>query len=154
MRLEDIAERLGDQIDAIRSSLDGQEDVAVVDARDAHGGSDALLIATRAGILVTYPWSGRCGQRDGHDRRLGRMGRRSRLDRADGAPSPRAHHPRASQPRCRLDRDHGPADATRAPSCCGASELMAQGDGDQGRRAVDAFHDEVVRRGTPWHYPS
>ncbi len=132
LRLEDIAARLGDQIDAIRSSLDGQEDVAVVDARDIYGGTDALLVATRKGILVTYPWS--------------------------GAPATVQMPPgwvawgdvRASTVQTEL--------STSARHSCTIRlrgvDLTAQGDGDEGRRAVDAFHDEVVRRGTPWHYPS
>jgi len=132
MRLEDIAARLGDQIDAIRSSLDGQEDVAVVDARDTHGGTDALLVATRKGILVTYPWP--------------------------GAPATVQMPPgwvawgdvRASTVQTEM--------STGARHSCTIRlrgvDLTAQGDGDEGRRAVDAFHDEVVRRGTPWHYPS
>ena len=94
LRLEDIAARLGDQIDAIRSSLDGQEDVAVVDARDIYGGTDALLVATRKGILVTYPWSGAPASPDAP--RLGRVGRRPCLDRADRAiheRTPLLHHP-------------------------------------------------------------
>ena len=112
MRLEDIAARLGDQIDAIRSSLDGQEDVAVVDARDTHGGTDALLVATR----------------QGHPRHVPLVG--CTRDRADAAGLGRLGDVRASTVqtmvvgvRARLDAHlPGPqAHATPAPSGCGAS---------------------------------
>ncbi len=57
MRLDDFADRLGDRVEGIRVSLEGSDDVAVVDARDPRSGLDALLIATRRGLLVVYPWS-------------------------------------------------------------------------------------------------
>jgi len=152
MRLDDMAARLGDRVDAIRSSLDGQEDVAVVDARDATAGADALLVATRRGILVTYPWSGA----------------------PTTMPMPpgwvawgdvRASTVQTVVPSSVTSSTSGSTATQTAVSATSTArhsctillrgvELTAQGEGDEGRRAVDAFHDEVVRRGTPWHYPS
>jgi hypothetical protein len=31
--------------------------------------------------------------------------------------------------------------------------FVVAADGPSGLGAIRAFHDEVVRRGTPWHYP-
>jgi hypothetical protein len=36
----------------------------------------------------------------------------------------------------------------------GSTAFLVAANGASGRWAVDGFHDEVVRRGTPWHYPS
>ncbi len=134
LRLEDIADRLGDRVDDIRQDLDGQDDVAVVDAHDPRCDADALLIATRKGILVAYPWSGTGG---------------------DGAGSAPGWVPWGDVRASTVTSSPG-VSASRH-SCTillRGVELTALGDGDLGRRAVDAFHDEVVRRGTPWHYPS
>jgi hypothetical protein len=150
LRLDDIAERLGDRMDAIRASLDGQEDVAVVDARDTRGDADALLVATRRGILVTYPWSGAPGTmlmppgwvawgdvRASTVQTIASVGVTSQTSTSTSTSTA------------------GPAGARHSCTILlRGVELTASGDGDEGRRAVDAFHDEVVRRGTPWHYPS
>jgi hypothetical protein len=156
MRLEDFSDRLGDRIESIRASLEGNEDVAVVDARDASGRIDALLIATRRGLLVTYPWSPAdeisatatsAGWVAWGDVRASTV----QTSAPVGTPAPAASGARVS--------------GATSTATMGASEhsctillrgvrLTAHGDGDLGRRAVDAFHDEVVRRGTPWHYPS
>ena len=152
MRLDDFADRLGDRVEGIRVSLEGSDDVAVVDARDPRSGLDALLIATRRGLLVVYPWS-------------------TADDVATASMPPgwvawgdvRASTVQTSP----AEGTSGTAPASRgvATATLGVARhsctimlrrvgLTAQGDGDLGRRAVDAFHDEVVRRGTPWHYPS
>ena len=152
MRLDDLAARLGDQMDAIRSSLDGQEDVAVVDARDTRGGTDALLVATRRGILVTYPWSGvpatmlmPPGWVAWGDVRASTV----------QTVAPVGVTSQASGTTATRTATAGPAGARHSCTILlRGVALTAEGDGDDGRRAVDAFHDEVVRRGTPWHYPS
>jgi hypothetical protein len=156
MRLEDFADRLGDRVEDIRASLEGNEDVAVVDARDASGGIDALLIATRRGLLVAYPWASAdevtltgtsAGWVAWGDVRASTV----QTSVTVGAPVPAAAGSRAT--------------SVASTATIGASHhsctillrgvrLTAYGEGDPGRRAVDAFHDEVVRRGTPWHYPS
>jgi hypothetical protein len=157
MRLDDLAARLGDRIDDIRSSLDGQEDVAVVDAGDARGGSDALLVATRRGILVTYPWSGVPGTAT----TLMPAGwvawgdvRASTVQTVAAVGAVGATSPTSGSTAIRTATS---ASAGARHSCTillRGVAMTALGDGDEGRRAVDAFHDEVVRRGTPWHYPS
>ena len=153
MRLEDIADRLGDRVDIIRASLDGHEDVAVVDARESGSGAEALLIATRRGILVAYPWSGPTevaaatvpsgwvawGDARASTVQTVAMSGASTSSAASGSAASTATAGLSHHTCTILLRGIG---------------LTAEGDGDQGRRAVDAFHDEVVRRGTPWHYPS
>lgn len=153
MRLEDISDRLGYRVAAIRASLDGQEDVAVVDAREPGSGSEVLLIATRRGILVAHPWSGPSetavatvpsGWVAWGDARASTVQTVALSGASTGASA--AGGVAAST-----------ATAVAHHSCTillRGIGLTAEGDGDQGRRAVDAFHDEVVRRGTPWHYPS
>lgn len=148
MRLEDLVDRLGDRVDAIRVALDGNEDVAVVDVRDPRAGTEGMLVATRKGILVVYPWSS--------------------PEDAQAATMPPGWvawgDARASTVQT-VVMSAAATGATSSTSTAAAShhsctillrgvELTAQGDGDAGRRSVDAFHDEVVRRGTPWHYPS
>jgi len=150
LRLEDIADRLGDRVEMIRASLDGHEDVAVVGACEPGSGSEVLLIATRRGILVAYPWSGPAdtvaaivpsGWVAWGDARASTVQTVAASGTSNGAAN-------------------GGSTATAVVSHHSCTILLrgvgltAQGDGDQGRRAVDAFHDEVVRRGTPWHYPS
>lgn len=154
MRLEDIADRLGDRVDTIRESLDGQEDVAVVDARAPGSGIEALLIATRRGILVAYPWSGPSealsasvpsGWVAWGDARASTVQTVALSAVSTGATGASTA---ATSTATAAVAHHSCTILLRG------IELTAQGDGDQGRRAVDAFHDEVVRRGTPWHYPS
>jgi hypothetical protein len=156
MRLEDFADRLGDRVADIRASLDGNEDVAVVEARDAIGGLDALLIATRRGLLVAYPWSS-AGEVSGTATAAGWVAwgdvRASTVQTSAPVTVP--------VPASASTRPTGAAAAATMGlphhSCTimlRGVQLTAHGDGDLGRRAVDAFHDEVVRRGTPWHYPS
>ncbi len=154
MRLDDFADRLGVRVDAIRTSLDGQEDVAVVDARDPRGGTDALLIATRRGILVAYPWSTAAATAEAATAPGWVAWGDVRASTVQSVALTAATNLTTS-PTMTTTGTTGPA-VTRH-SCTillRGVELTAQGDGDGGRRAVDAFHDEVVRRGTPWHYPS
>ncbi len=156
MRLEDLADRLGDRVEAIRASLDGHEDVAVVDARDAIGGIDALLIATRRGLLVAYPWASADeitltattpGWVAWGDVRASTV--QTSVPVSAPVPAAASSHVTSAATTATLGAGHH--------SCTillRGARLTAHGEGDLGRRAVDAFHDEVVRRGTPWHYPS
>jgi hypothetical protein len=161
MRLDDFADRLGDRLEAIRQSLEGADDVAVVDARDPGGAVDALLVATRKGLLLAYPWLDASddasmpmppGWVAWGDVRASTVQTIAWSGPVPGVP---VH---ASVAAGSVATSTAAAGTPVARHCCTillrGVELTAQGDGDTGRRAVDAFHDEVVRRGTPWHYPS
>jgi hypothetical protein len=150
MRLEDFADRLGDRMDAVRTSLEGNEDVAVVDAREPHGGLEALLIATRRGLLVAYPWASadECLAASTVPGWVAWGDVRASTVQTIPAKAPAAPGPGGTATVTVAAARHWCTVLVRGVG------LIAQGDGDVGRRAVDAFHDEVVRRGTPWHYPS
>ncbi len=153
MRLDDFADRLGDRVEDIRVSLEGSDDVAVVDARrSARWPGRSPDSATRRGLLVVYPWS--------------------TADDVATASMPPGWVAWGDVRASTVQTSPGEGTPGTAPASRGLSTatlgvarhsctimlrgvgLTAEGDGDLGRRAVDAFHDEVVRRGTPWHYPS
>ena len=130
-RLDDLAVRIGPDVDVLREALGGELEIAVAFARDPSD-REVVLVATRAGLRV---WL--CGP---------------------GAPCPDV----TTWPRVRVSpvRRGGDRDARLAEremhSCdVRVDELtfVVAAEGPSGLGAVRAFHDEVVRRGTPWHYP-
>jgi hypothetical protein len=130
-RLEDLAMRIGPDVAALREALGGELEIAVAFARDPSD-REVVLVATRTGIRV---WP-----------------------RLPGDPCPDL----TTWPRVRVSpvRRSGHREAVLAErethSCdVRVDELtfVVIGDGPSGLGAVRAFHDEVVRRGTPWHYP-
>jgi hypothetical protein len=127
--LDDIADRIGSGLDALRATLGGELEIAVAVARDASD-REVVLVATRTGLRV---WPRLPGD---------------------------ARHDVTSWPRVRVSpvrQDHGAVHAERASHSCDVrvDELtfVVSADGPSTLGAVRAFHDEVVRRGTPWHYP-
>lgn len=142
MRLDDLAERLGPRVEDIRGDLGDVGDLAVVLAHDDHGGDDFVLVATKAGMFVSYLWpvdqhpgsaAGVCGWTGWTRVRVSPVRMDTRVAGGQRDPEQASH------------------------SCTvvvGDATFIASADGTDGRQAVDAFHDEVVRRGTPWHYPA
>jgi hypothetical protein len=142
MHLDDLAERLGSRVDPIREALAGDVDLAVVVAHDLIDGDDFVLVATRRGVHVRHLWP-------------------------DGPhPLLPSRHPgvapwatvRVSPVRSEGWQVHGVERNGLATHSCevriGGTAFLVAANGTAGRWAVDGFHDEVVRRGTPWHYPS
>jgi hypothetical protein len=129
--LDGIADRIGSELGALREALDGEIEIAVAFARDASG-RDVVLVATRTGLRV---WPAR---------------------RGDLHPWV-ATWPRVRVSPVRRDGGRGALHAEQAIHSCRVrvDELtfVVSADGPSTLGAVRAFHDEVVRRGTPWHYP-
>jgi hypothetical protein len=133
-RLEDLVGHDGQELDALREALGGELEIAVAVARDPWD-REVLLVATRTGLRV---W-----------------------------PSGDLRHPcpeSAGWPRVRVSpvrRDpRSLRGAPEAGSMTHSCDVRVDGlvfvvaaDGPSGLGAIRAFHDEVVRRGTPWHYP-
>ena len=134
LRLDDLAERIGSQLVAIRDSLAGEEDIAVVVAHDPSD-DDFVLVATRSGLRVWPIGPG--------------AGRQGRL----------AAWPMVRVTPVRSDGGwhRGARDSELEKHSC---EVLVEGatfhiaaEGAAGQGSISGFHDEVVRRGTPWHYP-
>jgi hypothetical protein len=134
LRLDDLAERIGSQLSAIRDALAGEQDIAVA---LAHGpsGDDYVLVATRSGLRV---WRIGPGAAPHADLTAWPMVRVTPV-RSDGGWS-------------RGTRDSG----LETHSCevrVDSATFRIAADGAAGQGTISSFHDEVVRRGTPWHYP-
>jgi hypothetical protein len=142
MRLDDLSERLGARIEVIRDALAGEPDIAVALAHDLRDGDDYVLVATRSGVHVRYLW-------------------------------PEDQHPlltqvspgvigwasvRVSPLRSEGWQVAGRTDPALATHTCEVRiddlAFLVSANGASGQQAVVGFHDEVVRRGTPWHHPS
>jgi hypothetical protein len=132
--LDDLAGRIGPELPAIREALGTEVEVAAAFARDPRG-HEVLLVATRSGLRV---W---------------------RIHR-EGDPCPEIMTwPRVRVSPVRRDpaRDHRTPHPEEATHSCDVRvdglTFVVAAEGPSGLGAVSAFHDEVVRRGTPWHYP-
>ncbi|MBX3028555.1 MAG: hypothetical protein KF809_00210 [Chloroflexi bacterium] len=128
--MDDLEGRLGSEVTTIRTSLGADEDITVVIAQCRQADGEVALVATRSGVLV-HP-----------------LGDTTIPDLPDA---------RARWATVRVS----PVVATPeddVPSCwcevrVGDDPYLVTGSGADGCAAVEAFHDEVVRRGTPWHAP-
>lgn len=140
MHLDDLTERLGSRIDAIRRDLDGADDLAVVVAHGEQDDRDAVLIATRAGVYVSPLWPADRSPRNTIGGWTGWTQVRVSPVRVDGRPSGGRQDPALATCSCTV--------------VVGDARFIVSADGPSGLQAVDGFHDEVVRRGTPWHYPA
>ena len=142
MRLEDLAERLGPRLSLLRDALEGQTDIAVVLAHDVRDGDDFVLVATRSGVYVGYLWP------EAQHALLGSV----RPGYATWASV------RVSPVRSEGWQVTGDAQAELATYACevriDGAALLVTANGVTGLGAVAGFHDEVIRRGTPWHHPS
>ena len=130
-RLDDLASRIGPEMDALREALGGELEIAVAVARDSSD-REVVLVATRTGLRV---WPCQPG------------------DACAGVTT----WPRVRVSPVRRDGGRGAILAERVTHSCDVriDELtfVIAADGPSGLGAIRAFHDEVVRRGTPWHYP-
>jgi hypothetical protein len=134
LRLDDLAERIGSQLDTIRDGLDGEEDIAVVLAHDL-ANVDHVLVATRSGLRVWRIGPGVAAQ-----------------VQLTAWPMVRVTPLRSDGGWTRGARDSG----LETHSCevrVGGATFRIAADGAAGQGTISGFHDEVVRRGTPWHYP-
>jgi hypothetical protein len=142
MRLADLEERLGTRVGPIREALAGEADLAVALAHDLVDGDDFVLVATRRGVHVRHLWPD-----------------------APHALLPTSHPGlapwstvRASPVRSEGWQVQGQEQNALSTHTCevriGAAVFLVSANGTPGQWAVDGFHDEVIRRGTPWHYPS
>ena len=141
MRLGDLIDRLGPRVDDIRECLGGEADLAVVLGHDVRDGDDVVLIATRTGVHVSLLWP------DEDHALLGaarpgwanwRSVRVSPVHTEGWQVAGQGHDAQATHTCQVLIED---------------VEFLVSANGAAGQQAVDGFHDEVVRRGTPWHYP-
>lgn len=130
-RLEDLAERIGPDVGALREALGGEFEIAVAFAKDASD-REVVLVATRAGLRI---WPSRPEDPCSDVTTWPRV-RVSPVRRGGGRGTPLADGETHS---CDVRVD--------------AVTFVIVADGPSGLGAVRAFHDEVVRRGTPWHYP-
>lgn len=136
MRLDDLADRIGARLGPIRQSLQDESDIAVVVADRVEDGDECVLVATRAGVHVRCLGAARADQRT--------------------TPTPWASV-RVS-PLHVERRTHGgsaPVETKRygCDVVVGDTCFRLAADEDGGPSGIEAFHDEIVRRGTPWHYP-
>ena len=136
MRLDDLSDRLGPSADAIRDALGGETDIAVALAHDLDG-DDYVLVATRAGVHVRYLSPVAQDQQPGVVRwasvRVSPLNSDGRHVEGQERPAPGTHA-------CEVRID--------------GVAFLVSGDTTAGRQGAVGFHDEVVRRGTPWHHPS
>ncbi len=132
--LDDLAGRIGPELRAIREALGDEVEVAAAFARDPSD-HEVLLVATRTGLRV-WPTS-----RQGAPCPEILTWSRVRVSpvRRDPALGQRVPHPELETHSCDVRVD--------------GLTFVIVADGPSGLGAVGAFHDEVVRRGTPWHYP-
>ncbi len=148
MRLDDLVERLGERVDPIREALGGDTDLAVVLAHALPDGADFVLVATKGGMHVRYLCPDASDAPDAVDAQRPVLG-------PDVVPWSSV---RVSPVRTEGWQDHSSERAAGATHSCevriGEVAFVVSAVGTTGRWAVDGFHDEVVRRGTPWHYPS
>lgn len=142
MHLDDLEQRLGGQVAPIRAALAGETDLAVVLAHDPTDGDDVVLVATRRGL---------------HVRQLCPDASLDTRPTREPSVAPWATV-RVSPVRIEGWRAPGTQPDARATHSCevrvGQTLFHVSADGLPGQAAVDSFHDEVVRRGTPWHYPA
>ena len=137
--LDDLAGRIGPELPAIREALGGEVEVAAAFARDPRD-HEVLLVATRTGLRV---WR---IQQQGEPCLEVTTWPRVRVSpvRRDEALDQRSRHPEQRHPE-------------QVTHACDVRVdgviFVVAADGPSGLGAVSAFHDEVVRRGTPWHYP-
>jgi hypothetical protein len=131
--LDDLAERIGPELEALRAAMEGELDIAAAFARDASN-RQVVLVATRTGLWV-WPCL------PDHPRHDVFTWPRVRVSpvRRDGGGERAAHHAVHPTHSCDVRVD--------------ARTFVVVADGPTELGAVRAFHDEVVRRGTPWHYP-
>ncbi len=126
MRLDDLASRLGPRLAPIRHALDAEADLAVVVADRVSDGDACVLIATRSAVHVSCLGS-ESGPRPATERTSWVSVRVSPMCLEPGGPS------------------------YRCEVLVGEARFIATTDATA-PAGVEAFHDEVVRRGTPWHY--
>lgn len=138
VRLDDLAERLGPRLRPIRQALQDESDIAVVVADSVSDGDACVLVATRAGVHVS------CFGGD--------AAREARAATATPWASVRVSPLHVER---RSSGGSGPADARRygCDVLVGDACFRLVADDDGGPSGIEAFHDEIVRRGTPWHYP-
>jgi hypothetical protein len=134
VRLDDLTAHLGTRLAPIRDSLESEGDLAVVMADRIADGDRCVIVVTRSAVHVS------CFGAD-----------------ATGPDEPAIRIPWAAvrvSP-MRLDPDarrHG----TQRYACevlVGDARFQVVADPAGEPTGVEAFHDEIVRRGTPWHYP-
>jgi hypothetical protein len=130
-RLDDIGEQLGVELAAIRSELGSDTDIAVVIATRRSVAGSVALVATRTGVLV-HPLDGTA---------------------PDDLPPDRARWRTVRVSPVTTTPTQGGEPSTRCEVHIGDDHYVMIGHGKEERAAIEAFHDEIVRRGTPWHYP-
>lgn len=138
MRLDDLADRIGPQLEPIRQSLQDESDIAVVVADRVEDGDRCVLVATRAGVHVRCFGGG--------------------ATRASQRTTPTPWASVRVSPLQVERRTHGgsaPVETKRygCDVVVGDASFRLAADDDGGPSGIEAFHDEIVRRGTPWHYP-
>lgn len=138
MRLDDLAERIGAEVRSIRQALKDESDIAVVVADRVADGDECVLVATRTGVLVSCVGGGG--------------------PRADQRTTPSPWASVRVSPLHVERRSHvgSVGSDTRRYGCdvlVGEAWFRLAAADDDGPSGIEAFHDEIVRRGTPWHYP-
>jgi hypothetical protein len=124
LRLDDLCARLGPGLASIRAALESEDEIACVMADREGDGATCVLVATRSSVHVCCPATGATQRSPWAAVRVSPI----RVARRDEG---------------RLGCEITVEDV----------RFTVAGDGADGSAGIQAFHDEIVRRGTPWHYP-
>ncbi len=124
LRLDDLSAHLGTRLAPIRDALESEADIAVVMADREGDGDTCVLVATRSSVHVSCTGN-------------------AATQRSPWAAVRVSPIRAAGRDESRLGCEVMVEDV----------RFMVAGDSADGSAAIQAFHDEIVRRGTPWHYP-